>query len=255
MPLYICRPFHKPNFKISASDDKLLAALRLQYGKYISESPVPDTYDIEITAQTENPLAEIDEIIFSSTIYDASVLALHGSAVEWNGRAYLFLAAAESGKTTLASYLASSGFGYITDDCILIDRSNFQVHPYNCPVHLRDGGLEVLKSLGKVPAGLQFLDNAVMSRHIYTPQNCITEPLPLGGIYFLERSETENSTHRLSTNESIAELMKSPIINYEITPDYLELLARFAKETCRRLIYTDMDFVAETIRQRCSQTN
>ena len=252
MPLYICRPFHRPNFKISG-DDRLFDSLRLQYGRYISESPVAGAYEIEVTPQMVNPLAEIDEIIFDNTVYDEAVLALHGSAVEWDGRAHLFLAATGSGKTTLAAYLTNSGFGYITDDCILLDRSNFQVYPYNCPIHLRNGGLEVLKSLGKVPAGLQYLDDAVMGRYIYTTQNCVTEPLPLGGIYFVERNETANSTHQLSTNENIAELMKSPIINYEITPGYLQLLARLAKETCRRLIYTDMDFVAEIIRKEAGK--
>ena len=66
-------------------------------------------------------MLELDEIIFDNTNYDRRIFALHGAAVEWKGKGYLFLAATASGKTTLASYLTSQGFGYITDDCILLD--------------------------------------------------------------------------------------------------------------------------------------
>jgi serine kinase of HPr protein (carbohydrate metabolism regulator) len=210
-------------------------------------------YCIDAEIFSQNPLFEIDTIIFENTVYDDSVLALHGSAVEYTGKAYLFPAGTGSGKTTLASYLTSSGFGYITDDCILIDRNTFEVYPYNCPIQLRDGGLEVLEKLDKAPSELQLLDNPVMQRYIYIPQNCVTQPTPLGGIYFIERSETENMIADISTNEKMTELMKAPITNYEITPEYLRLLARLTQTVCRKLIYKDMEFVAEAIRKASEQ--
>jgi len=73
--------------------------------------------------------------------------------------------------------------------------------------------------------------------------------MPLGGVYFIERSENENMTADISTNEKMTEFMKAPITDYEITPEYLRLLARLARTICRKLIYKDMDFVAETIRE------
>jgi hypothetical protein len=246
--LYIKRPFQQPNYEIISDDNKLLDMLRLQYGPFICDYPLPDTYCINAEVFTYNPLYEIDSIIFETTVYDSSILALHGSSVEWNGKAYLFLAGTFSGKTTLASYLTSSGFGYITDDCILIDRDSFEVYPYNCPIQLRDGGLEVLEKLGKVPPNLQFLDDAVIQRYIYTPQNCVTQPLPLGGIYFIELNEIENMIVDISTNEKMTELMKSPITNYAITPEYLKLIARLSQKVCGKLIYKDMEFVAKTIK-------
>lgn len=90
-------------------------------------------------------MLELDEIIFDNTNYDRRIFALHGAAVEWKGKGYLFLAATASGKTTLASYLTSQGFGYITDDCILLDCVDFQVYPCHTLLHLRDGGVDVLK--------------------------------------------------------------------------------------------------------------
>jgi len=263
MSLYIKRTFHQPDFVITGNDEKILDFLRLQYNPFIYDYLPADTYGIEIIKQTDNyiiknngmeiitqtPLYDIDGIIFENTIYDDSVFALHGSAVECNGKAYLFIAGTGSGKTTLASYLACSGFGYITDDCILLDRDNFYVYPYNCPVQLRDGGLKILEKLEKVPDNLQFLDDEVIRRYIYTPGNCITKPLPLGGVYFIERNETENMIVNISTNEKMTELMKAPITNYTITPDYLRLIARLSRTVCQKLIYRDMEYVVKIIRE------
>ena len=263
MTLYISRIFHQPNFKISGDDKELFALLRLLYSPFIDENPIDGTYDIEITkcgndytikhngaeTVTNMPLVEIDRIFFESTVYDNSILALHGAAVEAQGKAYLFLAATTTGKTTLTSYLTSAGFGYITDDCILIDREKLTVFPFNCPVKLREGGLEVLTRIGKTPRNLRHIDDAFVQRYLYTPQNCVVQPLPLGSIYFIERSETENMLVSLSTNEKMSELLKSPITLYQTSPQYLKLLARLVKFGCNRLVYRDMNFVADIINE------
>ena len=265
MNLYIERPFHQPTFEIISSDKTLIESLQLQYNPFTYENPTSDTDNckIEVTKQIDNyiikyngteistqvPLFEIDKIFFENTFYDDSILALHGSAVEYSGKAYVFLAATSSGKTTLASYLTSSGFGYITDDCILIERETLRVYPYTCSIQLRDGGLEVLKKLKKIPQNLRFFDAVFTQRYVYLPQNSVTDCLPLGGIYFIKRSETHNIVINISSNEKMAELIKSPITHYEITPDYLKLLARLSQTECQVLIYKDMDFVAETIKR------
>ena len=249
MDLYIKRPFHKPDFKIMGGDKDLVAALRLQYGKYIDNSPLNNTNEIDVAKLSGDILYEIDTIIYENTIFDESIIALHGSAVEWRGKAYLFLAATHSGKTTLTSYLTSAGFNYITDDCALIDRQNFMVHPYNCPVHLRDGGVNVLSSLNKLPPNIQLLDDKIMRRHIFTPDKCVTVPLPLGGVYFIERSETENSEVKLNNIEGIAELAKSHMTPFTPSTEYIGLLSRLSQTGCARLIYKDMGFVETIIRK------
>jgi len=247
MNLYITRPYHAPNFKICGADEVLAAALKLQYGKYISETAVFDTYDINVTELRGNILYEIDTIIFENTVFDEAVIALHGSAVEWCGKVYMFLAGTESGKTTLSSYLTSRGYGYITDDCVLITRENLLVHPYTCPVHLRDGGVDVLSAIGKRPPSLQLLDDAIMRRHIYVPANCIMQPLPIGGIYFIRRSKTENKVDELIAGELCAKLVNTTMMLYPPIPSFMKLIARLLQIGCCELIYKDMDFVAETI--------
>ena len=237
--------------------------LALKYGAYISVQSAPTNHMIRVT-KTENgytiktpteifvsdsPLYEIDKYLFDHTEYDPRILALHGAAVEWNGKCHLFLAATTSGKTTLTSYLCHNGFCYLTDDCILLDRKKLCVHPFATPIQLRSGGAEVLKHYNALPSNLERLeegDNLV--RYVYTPNNIPSKAVPLANIFFIERTENENDLMEMSTTERITALMKSPITNYPITGDYLRFLSTLAQKIpCYRLRYRDMNYVKELI--------
>lgn len=194
--------------------------------------------------ETTDPIHEIDRLLFEHTRYDESVLALHGSAVAYQGGAYLFLASTGSGKTTLATYLTLNGFAHIADDCILLDRQSFTVYPYPEPIHLRAGGMEVLQQQG-------FMLNTLLlgERYIYTPQHVVDTPAPLRAIFFLERGEEENCCIPMDTNEKMTALMKAPITPYAVTPTYLRLLSRLAAYPAWHLRYSDMAYVAKCIRE------
>ena len=248
---------------IRTNCENLVCSLRLQYGRYLCEGEEADgstitvvkheaSYRIDFAGkiiEADCPLEKIDSILFEHTRFDDWIFAIHGAAVEWQGQAYLFLAATTSGKTTLAAYLTSQEFGYITDDCILLDRTSLLVTPFSTPLHLREGGLEVLRRYRAAPDKPTLLDDPVIRRYIHTPENCVTEPLPLGRIFFIARTEQENRLVPMSGNEKMAALMKSPITNYPLTGEYVRFLSRLAQSAdCRRLYYSDMAYVAEVIR-------
>ena len=258
--------FYKPPFQsvcaITTNCEILCELISLKYGKYVD--CFPENADIEITALKENdhyiittpsgksvtddPLIYIDRYIFTQTKYSKKIFALHGAAVEYGGKCYIFPATTTSGKTTLASYLSLSGFGYLTDDCALIDRNNLTVHPFATPPQVRDGGMEVLKNYGTVPNNVKLVCfSALQHRYIYTPPNVPSSPVPLGGIFFIERTENINRVVKMSTNEKITELMKSPITPYPIDGDYIRFLSRLAMVDCKRLLYCDMKYVKELI--------
>ena len=176
----IDQPF-QGKFTIQTNCEELTALLRLKYGVFLKSggggcvlSAIRQgaSYTLRLngeTIETAQPLFEIDRILFERNRYDESVFALHGAAVEWRGAAYLFLASTTGGKTTLASYLSSTGFGYITDDCILLERESFRVTPFPTPIHLREGGLQVLRRYGTAPEELARLDDPAFPRYIYPP--------------------------------------------------------------------------------------
>lgn len=258
--LYINLPF-QTTYSIKTSCKDLVSLLELKYGKYVSVSNINADYKIVVsqhdgifkirfvddTYSTPYPLQEIDRIIFENTKYDNCVFALHGSALEWNSKAYLFLAPTTGGKTTLAAYLSAVGFGYITDDCILLDRGSFNVYPCNTPIHLRGGGLEVLAKYNIRPE-IKLLQEEEMKRYIYTPINCVEKETPLAKIFFITRTSCENNLVPMTANEKIAELIKSPLTYYNIDAEYIKFISRLAKAECFRLNYCDMAYVAEVIR-------
>lgn len=261
--IYLIPPFQSIT-SIQTNCTSLIGQFCTKYGQYIfSNSDYPADYHIKIVRGftsyrlefdghpliTENPLIEVENFLFDNTRYEPKIFALHGAAVEWKNKAYFLLASTMSGKSTLTSYLTYSGCGYITDDCILLDRETFQVYPYTAPIQLRDGGMEILQKYHALPEkGL--IKNGDLQRYIYTPSCSITKSLPLGGIFFIRRSDTENRVIPMDTNTRITSLMKAPITVYPITADYLQFLMRLAKAECSYLIYSDMAYVMEVIQHQ-----
>lgn len=248
-------------FNITTNCSDLIDFFRLKYGNYISTFPVQEAetitaikkgniYSIAFLGETicdANGALAIDRIMFEHTRYDEEIYALHGGAVEWEGKASMLLAPTTSGKSTLTSYLTSRGFGYISDDCILLDRTSFEIYPYTTPIHLRSGGLRVLEACGVVPVSLSSLQNENMTKQVYTPLNCVDRPIPLHRIFFIHRTENENSLSSMNTTERMIALMKSPITPYSVTSDYLSFLSKLSKIDCYELRYCEMNFVAEVL--------
>ena len=253
-------PF-QTSFQISTNCGELVGLLKLKYGKYVTASVAEHAKPIlalkkdgvyqvsyeDLTISDESGAFAIDEIVANNTVYDEAVFALHGAAVEHRGKAYLFLASTTSGKSTLTSFLTTAGFGYITDDCILLDRTSFNVYPFSTPIHLREGGLNVLKHLNAAPKTYETIDDEKIKRFVYTPQNCVTRPAKLDKIFFIERTEQASSLGKMDTIARMAALMKSPITTYTVTPDYLKFLSKLAAKDCFSLKYRDMSFAAEVI--------
>lgn len=251
---------------------ELIWKLEMKYGRYVSACESMRMADIRITksgeavytltigdtvTQTAQPLVSVERFLFEHPSYDAGVLALHGAAVEWQGKCYVFLASTTTGKTTLTSYLAHCGFGYITEDCVLLDRSTHKVHPFPMPLHLREGGVKVLRRYDAVPVGLQCLRESEDGpcRYVYTPQCCVEKPLPLGEMFFIERTDSQNAVLSMTLTEKIAALMKSPITVYPVTAEYLHFLADLSTQYGKRLQYCDMNFVKEVIGQYAIQSS
>lgn len=258
--LNIVAPYQS-SFTVKTDCCELANSLKLKHGKYIKSekntvfliTAIKKGSLCEISfgdkvLTTDIPLRKVEDIMYENRKYDENIFAIHGGAVEYKDGAYLIVAATTSGKTTLTSYLTSKGFGYITDDCILLDRKSFEVYPFHTPIHLRDGGYNALKNLRCAPENAQLLDDVSIKRYVYMPKNCITSSLPLKKIFFITRTENSNCIEEMTTTEKITTLLKSPIIEYKIDGNYLSFISKLAAMPCERLYYSDMNFVAEVIK-------
>lgn len=262
MDLYICRPFCSPNYHIVTDDIFICKSLISIHGRYaspdvaencmkiIAERLSNSVYAVSFAGkriETSHVLQELDRIITESTVYSEEILPLHGGAVSYDGNVSVFLGATTTGKTTLMSFLTSHQIQYMADDCVFIDRKSLCVYPNPRPIHLRKGGLDVLKALGIEPAGIRYVSDRLFCRYTYTPENIAPKEAPLQNIFFIERS-SENSLRNLSFSDSFPLLICSPITDQKLTNDYIQLLSRITQKSCFYLKYKDMSYVEALIK-------
>lgn len=262
MESIIFTPPYQTGYTIESECSNIINLLKLKYGDYITESKEKKENTIYIEKQengyriifnkaeiyTTTPFKTLNDIFYENTSYDNGIFALHGAAVEYNKKAYLLLAATSTGKTTLTCFLTLKGFGYIAEDCVLLDRSNFTVYPYSTPIHLRAGGYDILKHNGLDTQKCRFLNDVSFKRYIYIPENIIKTPLPVSKIFFIKRTENSNMTLPMNMTERTISLMKAPIKKYEVNAKYIGFISKLTKIPCCQLLYSDMNYAAEVIK-------
>ena len=74
-------------------------------------------------------------------------MLVHASAAEHEGRALLFPAPMESGKTTLVAGLVRAGLRYVTDEAVAIDPASLEIVPNPKPLGIDRGSWRVLGDL------------------------------------------------------------------------------------------------------------
>lgn len=256
MSITIKLPYHIDSYTIDTNCDDIVKNLSSLYGAYCSNSAdgsIVISVGISGDKYTVNwdnrqfiitePMGCIHNIIYSTKKITSGIFAMHAGAVCHNGKASIFAAATTTGKTTLISYLIQSGFEYVSDDCVFIDMADLSVYPFHNPLHLREGGAEILRKCGKLPNDLTYADE----RCIFLPQNLSPEKMEIEKIYFIERTDNENIVLPMDRKDSFNRLMFSPIVAYSITPEYMRFLNKLTP-FCRTLRYSDMVYVMEQIK-------
>ena len=91
-------------------------------------------------------------------------LVLHGCAVTYQEKSFIFIAPSMSGKTSLTLYLLNRGFNCVTDDLIFIKET--RIIPYRKPVGFREATIDILPEMKNIAnrvitnETLVFIDNA-----------------------------------------------------------------------------------------------
>lgn len=258
---YISFPNRTVDFCVQSNDTVIIEALSLLYGKFVIDVSVRKSFDIVINKLNDNeyemnynsirivssnPVQNISNILFENPNFDSECIAIHGGAIEYCGKAYLFIAPTMGGKSTLISYLISKGMGYISEDCILINKKDLSIVPYTSPIHIRQGGKTVLEKYGIHNNYFKYINHDVM-RYIFTPNKCIDKNISINSMYFFSRSETINQINLINKYALIEKLLKSVITTYRIDGSYLKTIMTLANNSCYNLYYRDMEFVYRTI--------
>jgi hypothetical protein len=144
------------------------------------------------------PIPDVEERLLSQCILGTGVpmllhernhLILHASAVEIDGKAIAFLGACGGGKSTMAAALHALGYNIVADDVLCVDFRG-ETHPLILPgfpflkLHHESAAIlaDRVKSLPRV--------HSMDPRFIYRQSEGFSfAPIPLGGIYLLDRDE------------------------------------------------------------------
>ena len=76
-------------------------------------------------------------------------IALHAASVIKNNISVVIPAETGSGKTSLAAWLVSQGYQYLTDELVLIDQKNSEFQAFYRPLNIKSSGLDSVQPLLK----------------------------------------------------------------------------------------------------------
>ena len=178
---------------------------------------------------------------------------VHAGAVEWDGRAALFPAPMESGKTTLVAGLVRAGARYLSDEAAAIDPDTLLVHPFPKALTVDVGSWEVLADL--TPA----VDPEVTRRYLLTEwhvdartirSDAIAEATPPAFV-IAPRYERDAATALLPMTraEAVMEMGQNSFNLSRHGRRGVEALAMVARRsTCHRLVVGDLGVACELLR-------
>ena len=162
--------------------------VELEYviGKYREGS----SYFLQRGSQPVRTVAEADDLLFffeeDLTLelqrVRANLYFLHAAALEWAGKACLFVAPSGSGKSTTTWGLLHHGLGYLSDELGPVDLNTLKVHPYPHAICLK------AEPPVAYPLPVKVL-RTTQTFHIppdTLPGKVSTDPLPLAALFFVQ---------------------------------------------------------------------
>ena len=192
------------------------------------------------------PDADMDEVaLFIQTtvmqllLYQRGYFLLHGSAVDINGGAIVFIARSTGGKSTLAAFMNTLGFSVIADDlvAIRIDDDGMVIIPSK--PHLRlwpDAATYVGKDVEQLPRVLPTMEKRILQ----IDHDANDTDVPLRRIYVLDFG-TALEIQPLNFQDSFQHLFK----NMTFAIFYANELERFRDKSLK--LMSDCAKVARTI--------
>lgn len=254
-------PYRK-KFTVKTDSGQIADALLHQYGMYVNVGSTLHYSLIQVTRSGSfynichdgsvflhaKPLQAIHNIVWTAVQSAENIIPLHGAAVEYNGKAHVFLSSTGGGKTTLTAYLLNHNCRYITDDCILLDATNKTVHPCTTPLHLRKGGIQILNRTGNLFDMNSIQESSQLDRYVFVPSQMITYPVSIERIYFICRTASHNKIHKLSSSESAQSLCYSSLIAIHDIKTFIAQIMPFVRYPCYNLQYSELEFVLDVVR-------
>lgn len=162
------------------------ATFLIEAGKKIIVSPMKDADHNKIRLY-------ILGTCMGALLMQRKVLALHGSAIAIDGKAYAFIGHSGAGKSTLASTFINQGYPLLSDDIIpvLMDEEGC---PYVIPTYPQQKlWQESLQKFGLDSSAFSPLFERETKFAIPVHSNYCKDPLPLGGVFEITKTEEDHA--------------------------------------------------------------
>lgn len=92
-------------------------------------------------------LSLCNEVVRAIAQFSHRHIAFHAGALSRNGRAIILPAKTGKGKTSLAAWMISKGYNYLTDELVLFDPVNKEFEAFYRPLNIKTQGLDALEHL------------------------------------------------------------------------------------------------------------
>lgn len=182
----------------------------------------------------------LTSVIAGASLNLQKYVAIHSNAVSFQGRAVAFVGTSGRGKSTLSTFCASQGAGFITDDVLIVNAEGY-VYPGNPRIKLYTHTADALGLKNPFQTEYKaFFEPSQIGSFLHSG------PIPLGIIYLLERSDdTRLCSKPLGPSEAIFELLKhsyyaSALLPHD--PDLLQAYARLTRQVSIRQLYYPRQF-------------
>jgi hypothetical protein len=188
----------------------------------------------------------LTSVIAGASLNLQKYVAIHSNSVSFQGQAVAFVGTSGRGKSTLSTFCACQGEGFVTDDVLVVDADRL-VYPGNPRIKLYT---HTAASLGlKNPIKTEykaFFEPSTVGSFLHA------QPIPLGIIYLLEINNEDLNIYSksLSPGEAVFELLKhsyyaSALVPH--SPGLLNAYAHLVKQVPVKQLYYPRNF--ETLPQ------
>lgn len=179
-------------------------------------------------------IVSVIEIVQNHRLLKQGYWPLHGAALRGTTGAILFPGGTRSGKSTLAWFLASKGYGFLSDDTAVVDCATLGIVACPYSVGLREGMTDLFADDGMVAEPLACLEWNGQKKWLYQrtlPQSWRSrEDLPVAAV-FLRYDAGAPATFCCASR---VEALKGFLLN-SLTPDHMALNRRMAAQLAARM--------------------
>jgi hypothetical protein len=212
----------------------------------------------------EGPLAGVAaEILLDCMVHDLAAGCrigplFHAAAASYGGRGLLLPGQTGSGKTTLAAWLASRGWGYLTDEIACIEQGSQEIQAFHRALHLREPLCASVERL--IAAAIESLDSACGLRAYRSSRGVIVpiEYIRPNNIYHTPEvrlivfpqylADADGELIRLSPAQACTRLMGCTVNVRNLSGHGLDEISRLARGTpAYALSYGRLEHLADQI--------